>query len=86
MNTPAQQLKAKLESTGLPFKNIDCYGRQIVVTAQSRDAAIKWGSLLGKFAKVRRVAFETVDEAKEQQGTCLRPTYVKVWRTFAAIA
>lgn len=85
MNSIQQQMKATLESTGLPYKQIECYGSQIVVTANSEDAAIKWGSLLEKFSRVRRTAFESMDEAVTQKGTCLNRTYVKVWRTFATV-
>ena len=85
MQTSQQKLKAALERAGLPYKQIECYGSQIVITAHSQDSAIKWGLLLSRFAKVRRAGLEALDEAVEQKGTCLNRTYVKVWRTFATI-
>ena len=78
------RMKASLESTGLPFKEIQVYGRQIVVTSHCRDTADKWASLLGQFAKVRGTT-KSLDYAKENKGTCLLPTVVQVYRTFAAI-
>lgn len=53
--TIQQQMKATLEKTGLPYKRIECYGSQIVVTAWSEEAARKWASLLSRFATVRNV-------------------------------
>lgn len=79
------QIKATLAKAGIPSREIEVYGSQIVITSACRDTAVKWGALLGKFAKVRGIV-ETIDEAKVQKGTCLNRTYVKVWRTFAAIA
>jgi len=82
--TKQQQIKDTLTKTGLPFKEIDCYGRQIVVTSWCRESSMKWAQLLAKFATVRGIT-ESVDYAKENKNTVLRPTTVKVWRTFAAI-
>lgn len=79
------QIKETLAKAGIPAREIEVYGRQIVITSACRDTAQKWGALLAKFAKVRGIV-ETIDEAKVQKGTCLNRTYVKVWRTFAAMA
>lgn len=79
------QIKATLEKAGIPAREIEVYGRQIVITSACRDTAEKWGMLLGKFAKVRGIV-ETTDLAKVNKGTCMLPTRVKVWRTFAAMA
>jgi hypothetical protein len=81
-----QQLKAQLEQVGLPYKQIECYGSQIVITSHCQDTANKWASVLAKVATVRRAALESRDEAAEQKGTCLNRTYVKVWRTYAVVA
>lgn len=67
MQTTQQKLKAALEQAGLPYKQIECYGSQIVITAHSQDSAIKWGLLLARFAKVRRAGLEALDEAVEQR-------------------
>ena len=62
--TPQQRMKAQLEAVGLPFKTINCYGSQIVVTAWSRDAAVKWHSLLSRLGKVRGPV-ESMDRTKD---------------------
>ena len=80
----AQQMKEKLSQSGIAFKNIECYGSQIVITSYCRDSADKWALLLTRFAKVRGV-IESLDEAKANKNTVLLPTTTKVWRTFAAI-
>lgn len=78
------QMKAKLAQAGIPFRAIECYGSQIVITSACHDTANKWALLLGKFAKVRGV-IRSVDYATENKGSCLNPSVVDVWRTFAAI-
>jgi len=82
--TIQQDMKQKLESVGLPYKEVQCYGRQIVITSHCRDTAEKWAHLLSKFSTFRGIT-ECLDDTKENKGTCLLPTKVKVWRTFAAI-
>jgi hypothetical protein len=84
METPQQQMKARLESIGLPFRTIDVYGSQIVVTCQSRNSAAKWADLLAKFATVRGMT-HSVDYAKKNTNTVMRPTTIEVWRTFARV-
>lgn len=64
MTTIQERLKAQLVKSGLPYKRIDCYGSQIVVTAWSLDAAKKWANLLAKFATVRGIV-ESMDETKD---------------------
>jgi hypothetical protein len=78
------EIKAKLEASGIPHKEIRVYGRQIVVTSWSHDAAMKWADLLSKFAKVRGV-IKAIDYTKENHKTVLNPSTVNVFRTFAAI-
>lgn len=85
MNTTAQaRIKATLGKLGIPAKQIDCYGSQIVVTSQSRDTADRWALALGKFATVKGT-LESLDDGAENKNTVLRPTTVKVWRTYATI-
>jgi hypothetical protein len=81
--TPQQAMTAKLEKVGIPFKRIHCFGDQIVVTSWSRDAAIKWGVLLGRFAKVRATV-KTCDPATDQKGR-VNTRMIDVYRTFARI-
>lgn len=84
MGQVQQEFKAKLEQVGLPFKAVECFGSQIIVTAQSRDTADKWASLLSRFSKVKGIV-ETFDYAKVNKNTALLPSRVKVWRTYATI-
>lgn len=79
------KIKSTLESTGIPYKRIEVYGRQIVVTSWSRSAAEKWGTLLATFARVRRVALKSTERAKVNKKTNLNPSVVVVWNTYAAI-
>lgn len=84
MGKPQEKIKALLQKSGIPYKEIECYGSQIVVTSWCRDSADKWARLLAKFSTVRGVV-ETCDYAKENKGTCLKPTRIKVYRTFSMI-
>jgi hypothetical protein len=84
-HTPQAQMKAKLAQAGIAYKEISCYGRQIVVTSWSRDAADSWAQLLGQFAKVRAV-IEALDERHDAKpGALGGRKYVPVFRTFAAL-
>lgn len=78
METPQQRMKAKLESLGLPFKQIDVYGSQIMVKAWSESAANKWHSVLCKFTNSRRPV-RSFDHNKVNENTVLLPTRHEVW-------
>jgi hypothetical protein len=78
-------MKAQLENAGIPYKQIDVYGSQIVITSWCEASAIRWSKLLRRFARVRKDALKCLDDAKENKGTCLNPSVVKVWRTYAVI-
>jgi hypothetical protein len=82
--TIQEQIKAQLERSGIPHKEIKVFGSQIIVISWSRDAADKWARLIAKFATVRGVV-ESVDYNKENRNTVLRPTKHKVWLTGARI-
>lgn len=84
MRTLQERMRETLAGCGLPHKQIECYGSQIVVTSQCRDTAAKWATLLAKFAKVRGT-IETLDDAVVNRNTVLKPSKVRVWRTFAVI-
>lgn len=77
-------MKEKLEKAGLPYKKIEVYGRQIVVTTYGEETARRWFLLLANFAKVKG-PLESLDLAKEQKGTNLNQSYVKVFRVFGTI-
>lgn len=84
MKTPQKELKETLESSGIPFKKIECYGSQIVITSWSEGAAQDWAILISKFAKIRGI-IKSRDYAKENKQTCLNPSSMIVWRTFGAV-
>lgn len=77
-------MKQKLESLNIPAKEIKVFGKSIIVTCFSKDAADKWIMTLNNFARVRG-AVESLDGAIENSGTTLCPSMVKVWRVGAAI-
>ncbi len=79
-----EQMKAKLLDSGIPAKQINVYGSQIVITALSRNTIMRWTTLLSRFASIKAVK-ESVDYTKENQNTVLRPTTIKVWRVWATI-
>lgn len=89
--TIQQQLKATLEKSGLPYKRIDCYGSQIVVTAWSEEAGRKWASLLAKFATFRGMTHsiektkDTTDFYKANPGLVMANVNHDVWNVFARI-
>lgn len=66
------QMKSKLESLGLPFKEIHVCGNVVGVKCISRDTAEKWHSVLNRF--VRSSISETMFINKENEGTFLLPT------------
>lgn len=77
-------MKATLEKTGIPHKEIKVYGSQIVITSWSEEAAKKWADVLSQFATVRCVT-KNIDYAKHNKNTVMKPSTVDVYRTFAAI-
>lgn len=82
--TPQDRMRDHLEALGLPYKKIDVYGSQIVVTALSVDAAKRWTCLLSQFAKVRGTT-DSYDEAAANKNTTLRPSRIRVFRVFARV-
>jgi capsid protein len=75
-----------LQEAGVHVKESDVYGSQAVITTSSRDHADKAAMLLNKTGiyKVRGIV-ETTEDAKENKGTNLVPTQVKIWRVHAHI-
>lgn len=83
-STIQQQMKAKLEQAGIPYKQIECYGSQIVITSHCEKTARRWAFLLSHFSRVRGV-IKALDDAQVNKGSVLCPSTVVVWRTFARI-
>lgn len=82
---PADVLRTKLEQVGLPYRSIQCYGSQIVITSKGENTVRKWASLLAKFSTVRGLVQSYDEHSNPTTGTCLKPQRVKVWRVFATI-
>lgn len=76
--TPQQKMQTKLESLGIPYKEIRCCGRQIMVTAWSEDAARRWRMLLANFCDVRG-PIESVERNQINTNTVLLPSSHTVW-------
>lgn len=76
--TPQEQMKAKLTGLGIPYKQIDVFGSQIIVTAWSEAAANKWHSVLRRFTASRRPV-RSVDNNKVNMKTNLNPSFHYVW-------
>lgn len=76
--TPQQQMQAKLESLGLPYKEIRVYGSQVMITAWSESAAKKWHSVLCRFTTSKRPV-RSMDYNKVNKNTCLMPSAHEVW-------
>ena len=70
MSTPQELMQETLSKSGIPYKEIRCYGSQIMVTAWSEGAARKWAALLAKFATRVRMK-EILEVNKVQKGTRL---------------
>lgn len=82
--TNQKKMAAKLGELGIPHREISVYGSQIVIECWSEDAAKKFATVVGLFAKIRGLLKTTVD-AKENKNTCLNPSQVIVWRLYAAM-
>lgn len=80
--TIQQQIKTRLETLGIPYREVKVYGSQITVECSSRKSAEWFAVVVGQFAKVRGIVETTVD-AVENRETNLLPTQVKVFRLYA---
>ena len=82
--TIQEKIKQRLEQFGIPHREIKVYGSQITVEIFGREAAEKFASVIANFAKVRGVIETTVD-AKENRGSVMNPTKIRVYRLYARI-
>lgn len=82
--TPHQKFEAKLAETGIPHKEINCYGSQVMITTGGEDSARQWASVLANFAKVNNV-WESIDQTKATAKEIADRKYVKVWRVWATL-
>ena len=82
--THQEKMRATLAKTGIASKQIECYGRHIVITSTCLSTANKWALVLGRFCSSIKV-LKTTEDSKTNKGTCLLPTVVTVFRTYATI-
>lgn len=82
--TLQDQMKDKLGQLGIPHRKINCYGGQVTVECHSRRACERFAVVIAKFATIKNL-IETHVEAKENKGSVLCPTMIKVWRLYARI-
>lgn len=90
--TIQEKLKVQLEKSGIPSKEIRVYGSQIMVTAWSEDAAIRWSHLLNRFASTVRPIVRSMDQTKDDSeirkanpGLIKSHFYHDVWRVWATV-
>jgi hypothetical protein len=79
-----EKMKQALSRTGIPAKEIKCYGSQIMITVAGKESADKWQMTLNNFCR-RVLVKPTMDYAKENVGSCLNPTMVDVYRVWGTI-
>ena len=84
IGTPQQKMHARLSMIGVPFKEIECFGKQIIVTTVSLDSSKKWQQLLRRFAKVVRRPCRSIDDAKNSGEGYGKKTQL-VWRVSATV-
>jgi hypothetical protein len=85
MKTLQETLKAKLEMLDIPYKDINVYGKRIVITTFGREAADKWIATISPQIAQFKDIIESVDYAKENKQTSLNPSAIKVWRVYFVI-
>ena len=76
-------MKKTMESAKIPYKEIQVFGSQIIVTVGSIETANKWVSFLSRFATVRKVV-ESRDY-NQIPGTHVCNSMHRVWRVGAFI-
>lgn len=82
--TTQEKLKQRLEQFGIPYREIKVYGSQITVETYGREAADKFASIIANFATIRGLLETTVD-AKENKGSVMNPTKIRIYRLYARI-
>lgn len=77
------KLKALLEQVGIPYDDIMVFGptrTYVHVRCVGKSTAQEWADLLKSlFPEVRVSVVQTAWEARENRGSCLRPTMRKGW-------
>lgn len=76
------QMQSRLNVAGLPFESIRVFGAircNVHVTCVSRATADKWSQLLAQVFSTTPTITRHVWDAKENHGTCMRPTKRNGW-------
>lgn len=82
--TTQEKLSDTLYKTGIPAKEIKCYGSQIMITAWSLDAANKWVGVLQAIGKVRKPVKST-EQSKVNLDSRRSASYHEVWLVWGTI-
>lgn len=82
--TTQERMRSLLFQTGIPAKEVKCYGSQIMVTAWSLDAANQWVSVLRKIAKVRKPV-ETKEQNLVNHDSRRSASYHNVWLVWGTL-
>lgn len=76
----ADQIRAILASGGIATKHVWFGGQTGTITFYSRGPAEKAAILFKRATFRTRGPVETIDYAAKNEGTCLNPSTVRVWR------
>jgi hypothetical protein len=80
--TPQQQLTETLKRSGIPAREVRCFGSQVMITTIGEDTARRWAMLLNNFCSKVRGPGQGYDDKPNVTG---RPEYIKVWRVWGTI-
>lgn len=84
--TKQEKMKALLIKTGIPYKKIEVYGMQIMVTSHCQNTANRWHMLLKRIKlKKVRVPVESFQVLKSEEKYANSRKHTKVWLTGATI-
>lgn len=79
-----QRLEGLLNEIGIKFKEIQCYGQQVVITCWSQGEAEKAATVLKKGSFKIRGIIKSLDENKNQsKRKTIHKTYHTVYKVFA---
>ena len=85
MNLQAQ-MRAMLEKTGIPAREIKVYGSQIMITCIARDTTQKWSGVLHRLCRKVRVGEGIDDHVDAARFPNERGMHtMQVWRVWGTI-
>lgn len=80
--TTQERMKNKLYEAGIPAKQIEVYGSQVMVTCKGKKSAERFNALLHTFCR-KVVMAESIDDVQSKPNAKLE--YHKVWRVWGTI-